>query len=418
MALILVSLTILILLLSCTYKDTRALGELKPRKTMISVLAGQSSSEAGIEEMINDLLKAEMKDVELEWEPMGWGEKFEAQMQARFASGEVPDIMIGKAQDVATYVSSGNLAPISETLTNFVQEDALTGLSFDGKVYGIPYNAFYQGVFYNKDIFLKYGLKPPETRADLVEIISLLKQNNIVPFASHFLENWYMGNIIMQFMIGDIFMHTRDWGDQFRAGKVSYATSRDVYLCCMAAKEIFTDSWEDAIGIDQVECDQRFAGGQAAMYVTGSWTLQNINAENPPIRVGIFPYPNRTGNARLIFEPNLTFMKSSKTENVETVDRVLRTLFENRDLSSRISDYTKASSLLKENGAGDPLLIQDDIDLYAKKFGVFDATVGNTQLIWSFQEEVANHLDDWIQGKASLATVLEFADKNRTLSAP
>ena len=97
-----------------------------------------------------------MPAVTLDWERMDWGEKFQSQMQAKFAAGEVPDIMIGKAQDVATYYPSGNLAPIPASLMQYVREPSLPAVTINGTAYGIPYNAFYQGVFYNKDLFEKY----------------------------------------------------------------------------------------------------------------------------------------------------------------------------------------------------------------------------------------------------------------------
>ncbi len=35
------------------------------------------------------------------------------------------------------------------------KKDALKEVTVNGAVYGIPYNAWYQGVIYNKDIFEK-----------------------------------------------------------------------------------------------------------------------------------------------------------------------------------------------------------------------------------------------------------------------
>jgi ABC-type glycerol-3-phosphate transport system substrate-binding protein len=385
---------------------------------MLTVLAGQSTSDAGIEEMINDLLLSHVPSVELEWERMDWGERFEAQMQAKFASGEVPDIMVGKAQDVATYVPTGNLAPVPSTLVQCINEVALPAVTAKGRVFGLPYNAFYQGVFYNKDIFHRFGLKTPTTQRELSALILKFKAEHIVPYAAHFEENWYSGNIVMQFAIGEVFSRTPDWGDRFRALRVSFADSVAFRQVFAYAKDIVADSWADALAIGQSECDERFAKGEAAMYVTGSWTLQTINAVNPRMRVGIFPFPNQTGDAKLIFEPNMTFMKSSKSDHPDAVDNVLYAIFESKDLASEIFDYTKTSSMLKNISPEVPLLIQPDIDRYLKAGLVTDVTVGNTQLIWSFQEEVANRLQDWLRDKASLQSVLEYADQNRALSAP
>jgi len=389
-----------------------------PHKVLLSVLAGQSTSDAGIEEMINDLITSRVPSITLDWERMDWGEKFQSQMQAKFAAGEVPDIMIGKAQDVATYFPSGNLAPIPASLMQYVREPSLPAVTISGTAYGIPYNAFYQGVFYNKDLFEKYRLNVPAKPGELSTLVTRLKAKHIVPFAAHFEESWYGGNILMQFALGDVFSATPEWGDRFRAREVSFSSSSAIQRCFAHVRSILDNTWSDALTIDLTECDERFARGEAAMYVTGSWTLQNIDVEKPHVRVGIFPFPNQTGDARLIFEPNMTFMKSSRTSHADAVDQVLHAIFESRELASEIFDFTKTSSLLKNIGPEVPLLIQPDIDLYLKAGRVVDATIGNNQLIWSFQEKVASRMYDWLQGKSSLEAVLSFADQNRSLSAP
>lgn len=71
-------------------------------------------------------------------------------------------------------------------------------------------------------------------------------------------------------------------------------------------------TWEDAFQIDQFECDSRFVRGEAAMYLTGSWSMQFSSQYGKDIDFGIFPFPNQTGDAKLIKETNMTFMKSAK----------------------------------------------------------------------------------------------------------
>ena len=390
----------------------------RPHRILLSVLAGQSTTDPGIEVMIDDLLKSKAPDVELAWERMDWGEKFQSAMQAKFAAGEVPDIMIGKAQDVATYAPTGNLAPIPAGLLSYVKDTAIAGVSVDGTAYGIPYNAFYQGVFYNKDIFAAHGLRPPTTRAGLLQVVQALRNAGITPFAAHFAERWYLGNIVMQFALGDVFSRDPQWGTKLRAAKVSFETSPDFRRCFLDVRQVLQWSWKDALALDFTESDQRFAAGKAAMYVTGSWSLQAIDVEKPHIPVGVFPWPNQSGTARLIFEPNMTFMESSRTAHADAVRRVLQAVFESGDLASEILDFTKTSSMLKTFNPDAPLLIQADIDRAQKAGMVADATVGNTQLIWSFQDRVASDLGQWLQGKIDLDEVLRDADANRSLSAP
>lgn len=151
----LANLFIVILLLSLTgcisYKENNR--ETERDTIVISVLAGQSTSDAGVEDMIDEWMEKNFPQVYLEWECVDWGDQFNTQMKSRIAAGEIPDIIIGKAQDVQIYAKAGNLAKISDSYLGKIQKDALKEVTVDGVVYGIPYNAWYQGVIYNKDIF-------------------------------------------------------------------------------------------------------------------------------------------------------------------------------------------------------------------------------------------------------------------------
>lgn len=414
-------LPIWMVVVGCTPRNVQTnAGSGGPRspKTILSVLAGQSTSDAGTEEMINELLRKRVPDIQLEWQRVDWGDRFEAQMHASFAAGEVPDIMIGKAQDVKTYVPTDNIAPAPKSLVALIDKVALPSVTVNGQVYGLPYNAFYQGVFYNKELFAKRGYAVPKTQLQLTALIAKMKKANITPFAAHFEEDWFVGNIVMQFAMGEVFNRTPNWGDRFRARKVSFSNSEGFHQVFADVKEILNNSWPDALAIAQAECDERFAKGQAAMYLTGTWTLQTINAVTPHMNVGIFPFPNRAGDAKLIFEPNMTFMSSSKSPHPGAIERVLRAIFDSKDLASEIFDYTKTSSMLKSIKPDVPLLIQSDVNGYHRKDMITDVTVGNNQLIWSFQDELAKRLQNWLRGSVDLQSVLNYADRNRSLSAP
>lgn len=81
-------------------------------KITLRVLAGQSTTDAGIEDMIDEALAEKYPNITLEWECVDWGKDFQPKMQQYLQSG-LPDIMIGKAQDIATYGSQGVLADLT-----------------------------------------------------------------------------------------------------------------------------------------------------------------------------------------------------------------------------------------------------------------------------------------------------------------
>lgn len=129
----------------------------------LRVLAGQSTTDAGIEDMIDAALAEKYPNIKLEWECVDWGNDFQPKMQVYMQSG-LPDIMIGKAQDVSTYGSLGLLADLTDKpYMDNILDAAKTGVTLDGKVMGMTFNCLYQGVYYSRAIFEKLGLSVPTT---------------------------------------------------------------------------------------------------------------------------------------------------------------------------------------------------------------------------------------------------------------
>ena len=280
----------------------------------------------------------------------------------------------------------------------------------------IPYNAWYQGVIYNKDIFKKYKLTPPTTGEELEDVVACLEKKGIVPFASHFQESWEVANMTMQYMMNEIFDKMPDWGDQFRKGDQNYEGNAEVRNCFKNNQFILNHTWEDAFQIDQFECDSRFVRGEAAMYLTGSWSMQFSSQYGKDIDFGIFSFPNQAGDAKLIKETNMTFMKSAKTEQEDTVDQIFNRLLRDQKLAQEIADFTQTSSLIEGVTDNNQNKIQSDIQSYEAKNEVIDVTTGNEQLTWTFQKKVAEQQLLWLNKKILLEDVLKYADDHREQS--
>lgn len=388
--------------------------ERKPEEEIIlTVLDGQSTSDAGIEDMINEVVSEKFPNVKLEWECVDWGTQFDSQMQARFAAGDIPDIMIGKAQDVGNYCKSGNLASLSSRLTERIEREVIEFVTVDGEVYGLPYNAWYQGVLYNKKIFEVCNLKIPATLEEMKNIIEVLEENQITPFAGHFQESWNVGNMTMQLMMNDIFRYQEDWGEQFRRGETGFYGNPKLEKCFLQNQLIKESTWEDAMTLSQYECDSRFEAGDAAMYLTGLWSLQFANQYNAEGEFGIFPYPNQTGDACLIKETNLTFMKSADSQYEELIDDILYELITNEKLITDILEFTQTYSVIKGISTPGKSQVQQDIDRYEEEEKIIDVTGGNRQLIWIYQNEVAQKQLEWLKGNITLEEVLLYADSHR-----
>lgn len=376
----------------------------------LTVLAGQSTTDAGIEDMIDEALAEKYPNITLEWECVDWGNDFQPKMQQYMQSG-LPDIMIGKAQDVATYAPLGVLGTIDDTYLDRGLDAARENVTIDGSTYGLVYNALYQGVYYNKAMFKENGWEIPKTMDDLQAIIDDCNAKGITPFASHMVDTWSIGNVTMQFMMNDVFNHTPDWGDQFRDGKVSFKEDEAMQTAYQYNKLIYDNTFPETFSTEQTDCDAKMVLGEAAMKVSGSWSIQNFLGIDENFDFGIFPFPNQTGDSKLIFEPNITVMTSAVTEHQDAVNKVLDVLTSDKELATEIYDYTKTASMLKDVTPTFDNPSQEDIDKYAASGDIVDVTLGNNQLVWGgFQEENAKYIAAWLQGEISFEDALKASD--------
>lgn len=403
-----------------TGSESTAATSTAAEKVTLKVLAGQSTTDAGTEDMIDEALAKKYPNITLEWECVDWGKDFQPKMQQYMQSG-LPDIMIGKAQDVTTYGSQGLLGDLTgKAYLGNVLDAALPGVTLEGKTYGIVYNALYQGVYYNRKIFTDNNIAIPKTQAELKSVIEKLNSLKITPFATHFLDTWSIGNITMQFAVNDVFSKTADWGDKLRSGEVTFADSAEYRACYEYNKLIYDNTWKDeTFSLEQTECDARLVKGQAAMKVSGSWSIQNFLDVDEKADFGIFPFPNQTGDSKLIFEPNITFMKSANSSNQDAIDKVFEVITGDKDLALEIYNYTKTASMLKDVSPTFTNPSQKDIDAYAAEGKIVDANIGNNQLVWGgFQEENAKDIATWLQGKGTIDDVLKASDSRKANSKP
>jgi ABC-type glycerol-3-phosphate transport system substrate-binding protein len=241
-----------------------------------------------------------------------------------------------------------------------------------------------------------------------------------MPFATHYVDTWSIGNVTMQFAVNDVFRKTPDWGDQFRAGKVNFADSPGYKHCYEYNKLIYDNTWKDqTFSMEQTACDAKMVLGEAAMKVSGSWSIQNFFDVDEKFDFGVFPFPNQDGDSKLLLEPNMTFMKSASSPHQAEIDCLFEVLTGDKKLALQVYDFTKTAPMIKGVTPTFPNPSQSDIDKYAAADRIQDVNLGNNQLQWGgFQEENAKDIAEYLQGRITVEDALKAADARRANSKP
>ena len=95
---------------------------------------------------------------------------YKEKLVVAMSSGECPDMYsCWSGGPMYEYIDSGFGQPIDDLFNNSeikdkLMESAVGQATYNGKIYAVPYqNVSMSGIFYNKEMFDKYGLKEPET---------------------------------------------------------------------------------------------------------------------------------------------------------------------------------------------------------------------------------------------------------------
>lgn len=130
-------------------------------------------------------------------------------ISAAIEAGQGPDI-VGNWAGVDTYdmMIKQQILPLDDLLTSEVIENTLLKfmVSFEGKLYAIPFYRGTHGLIYNKEHFREAGLNipwEPESWDDILYAMERLKMIGVVPFSAGFKDwfgDWWYGPLGAQYL--------------------------------------------------------------------------------------------------------------------------------------------------------------------------------------------------------------------------
>ncbi|MER6574374.1 extracellular solute-binding protein [Nonomuraea sp. NPDC001023] len=234
------------------------------------------------------------QQIGLGMKPTGYTDsaQYQAFIKASFRTDVKPDLF--------TWQTGGMLAEIVKQKqvadTTAVWQEAIKAgdLSQDlapyytigGKQYCVPMNVAYWGMFYNKKIFDKYRLKPPQTWDELVQAAETLKKNGVKAF--------YHTSVLFSFV----------WFEQLLAG-----SDPDLYDRLSTGQAKYTDpgvvqvmeKWKSLIDAgyfmnpgDKTDPGDVMKTGKAAMVSFGTWFSTSMTQRDlkSGTDYGFFVIPN------------------------------------------------------------------------------------------------------------------------------
>lgn len=269
------------------------------------------------------------------------GDPYYPKLNAGLAANKGPDVFsVHAAGKMKTYVDADRLLPLDDALAADPEwkekftSGAFNLLTFDGKIYGIPTSFSAVAMFYNKNTFEQYNLEVPTTYEELKQVIKVLTDNKVIPFAFGAKEAWtsaLFSEIVANRIGGDEpFNAIMDGGGTWL--DPSYIETGRI-MQELEQLGAFPDGF---LGIDNTGMMNMFKNGEAAVMVTGSWAINQITGEDSKVKddLGIAKFPTFEGGKgdldTWLGQPAFNLVINAKTVNKDAAIKFLKTWSEDK----------------------------------------------------------------------------------------
>ncbi len=266
--------------------------------------------------------EADYPNVKIEYETFE-NESYKTKLKSAVAANELPDIFFtwggGFSQP---FVDAGRVLCVDDAYANYVDalpEVMLTNMTYDGKKYGSVYTMNVSVLFYNKAMFEQYGLQPPTTFEELVNVCQTFIDNGIVPFGISAKDIWNLAmthDALTLKSVGPDALYsclTKDGSVSYDSENFLSASKKFAELVAMGAYS------PDAVALNNDEATQTFYDGKEPMYITGSWMVSDFYTKSKnPDDFGCVPIPVLNASTAKITDfmggPSDSLMVSASTK--------------------------------------------------------------------------------------------------------
>jgi multiple sugar transport system substrate-binding protein/raffinose/stachyose/melibiose transport system substrate-binding protein len=222
-------------------------------------------------------------------------EDFKQAIRAYLTASTPPDVMTWFAGNRARFfIDKGQIMDISDVWeSEGWNEDFPAGFkamsSVDGKQYFLPSSWYWWAVYYRKDIFEQYGLQPPETWEEFLQVCETLKANGVTPIT---IGTKYRWTAAAWFDYLNMRVNGPDFHINLMLGRETYDDPRVL--------KVFTDYWapliengyfiEDPAAYAWAEAIPFMLDGEAAMYLMGDF-LRDSYPDEDEANLDFFRFP-------------------------------------------------------------------------------------------------------------------------------
>jgi ABC-type glycerol-3-phosphate transport system substrate-binding protein len=318
-------------------------------------------------------------------------------LRTKFATGEFPNVFFdyGGARTI-DYVSSGILVDLTPYLdadpawkNAFIPVfDKWQYSAYPGQ-WGMPVEFYALGIFYNKAIFAKVGVEPPQTMAEFETVCDKLLAAGYIPLALGERDIWRAGHFSNNLIL-------KTFGAQGVADLASRKLAYDSPEMIAIYRTIQEYNKRGYFGPNPVNMDYNmektsFHTGKTAMHMDGSWYLGEGTQSSIAEEMGVFPFPSIKPEFAESWQGGaaggFSVVNTGKPEEIEAAIKVIK--------SFTSAEYMKELQRVNKGG------------VYPVKFEADPSVVGQLTIEYIDMISTAKEFRDDVQTYDSLPSLLE-----------
>ncbi len=262
-----------------------------PEAEMVTVSVwGWRAQDATVWEKVEAALQAKGENIDIEFQSYAPTE-YDAKMSLSLQGGSAADILYTRrlpGDRTQALIDNGYIEPVDGFLDlSNIPETTLNSIRSKEQVWGVPFANQVIGVFYNTEIFNKYGFDEPASWGELMTICETLDADGVTPFMVPGKEGWALA---MQNAMMGVSMPGQDWIEAAGIGEAKFSDQPFVDLLTKM-NDIKKYYQKDFTANSVAEMSAGFAFGQAAMVFYGIWEVKTWLELNPDFVPGYFPVP-------------------------------------------------------------------------------------------------------------------------------
>lgn len=243
------------------------------------------------------LFTAEHPNITVKFEPTNPPD-YNSALRAQLEGGTGPDVMYLRSYTNSRMLFADgfveSLADVKDTLASTYSEAALVPWStLEGEPYGVPLIAVSHGIYYNKDIFAELGLEVPTTWEGLLETAQAVQDAGYIPFANASGDAWTIAEIVFMNLAPN-FIGGRDGRLAYLNGERCF-NDENAVAAFQATADLAPFLPQGQEALVYYDSQALFEGGQAAMWMGGSWDIPVYETNITDFEWGVFATPAREG---------------------------------------------------------------------------------------------------------------------------